>query len=105
MIANGFFKMPTRAAERLGMEGVHPHLLHHACSFQLMNRTVDTRTRAATSGIGRSRRGLATPRWMPGALMAFCRTEPRARAHLEPEIRARTVRGAADAKLAARWVH
>jgi integrase len=50
MTANGFFKMLTRAAESVGMDGVHPHLLRHACGFKLVNQGVDTRTLAAYLG-------------------------------------------------------
>jgi integrase-like protein len=50
MTANGFFKMLSRAAESIGMEGVHPHLLRHACGFKLVNQGVDTRTLAAYLG-------------------------------------------------------
>ena len=47
---NGFFKMLTRAAESIGMAGVHPHLLRHATGFKLVNQGVDTRTLAAYLG-------------------------------------------------------
>jgi len=47
---NGFFKMLARAAESIGMEGVHPHLLRHATGFKLVNQGVDTRTLAAYLG-------------------------------------------------------
>jgi type 1 fimbriae regulatory protein FimB/type 1 fimbriae regulatory protein FimE len=50
MTANGFFKMLARAAESIGMDGVHPHLLRHACGFKLVNAGVDTRTLAAYLG-------------------------------------------------------
>jgi site-specific recombinase XerD len=50
MTANGFFKMLSRAAESIGMDGVHPHLLRHACGFKLVNQGVDTRTLAAYLG-------------------------------------------------------
>ena len=41
--ANGFFKTLSRAAESIGMADVHPHLLRHACGYDLANRGVDTR--------------------------------------------------------------
>jgi site-specific recombinase XerD len=47
---NGFFKTLARAAESIGMEGVHPHLLRHATGFRLVNQGVDTRTLAAYLG-------------------------------------------------------
>ena len=50
MTANGFFKMLQRAAASIGMDGVHPHLLRHACGFKLVNQGVDTRTLAAYLG-------------------------------------------------------
>jgi site-specific recombinase XerD len=50
MTANGFFKMLSRAAESIGMGGVHPHLLRHACGFKLVNQGVGTRTLAAYLG-------------------------------------------------------
>jgi type 1 fimbriae regulatory protein FimB/type 1 fimbriae regulatory protein FimE len=50
MTANGFFKMLSRAAESIGMDGVHPHLLRHATGFYLVNRGTDTRTLAAYLG-------------------------------------------------------
>jgi site-specific recombinase XerD len=50
MTASGFFKMLTRAAESIGMNGVHPHLLRHATGFHLVNKGTDTRTLAAYLG-------------------------------------------------------
>jgi site-specific recombinase XerD len=50
MTANGFFKMLSRAADAIGMESVHPHLLRHGCGFKLVNQGVDTRTLAAYLG-------------------------------------------------------
>jgi len=50
MTANGFFKMLQRAATSIGIDGVHPHLLRHACGFKLVNQGVDTRTLAAYLG-------------------------------------------------------
>jgi site-specific recombinase XerD len=50
MSSNGFFKMLTRAADIMGMGGVHPHLLRHACGFKLVNQGIDTRTLAAYLG-------------------------------------------------------
>jgi site-specific recombinase XerD len=47
---SGFFKMLRRAAESIGMEDVHPHLLRHGCGFKLVNQGVDTRTLAAYLG-------------------------------------------------------
>src|SRR5262249_13797783 len=43
-------KMLARAAESIGMAGVHPHLLRHATGFKLVNQGVDTRTLAAYLG-------------------------------------------------------
>jgi len=42
--------MLARAAESVGMAGVHPHLLRHATGFKLVNQGVDTRTLAAYLG-------------------------------------------------------
>jgi len=50
MTPNGFFKSLSRASESIGMEGIHPHLLRHACGFKLVNQGVDTRTLAAYLG-------------------------------------------------------
>jgi site-specific recombinase XerD len=50
MTASGFFKTLTRAAASIGMTGIHPHLLRHACGFKLVNDGVDTRTLAAYLG-------------------------------------------------------
>jgi site-specific recombinase XerD len=50
MTANGFFKMLGRAAESVGMNGIHPHLLRHGTGFKLVNQGVDTRTLAAYLG-------------------------------------------------------
>jgi len=50
MTANGFFKMLSRAAASIGMDGIHPHLLRHGCGFKLVNQGVDTRTLAAYLG-------------------------------------------------------
>jgi type 1 fimbriae regulatory protein FimB/type 1 fimbriae regulatory protein FimE len=47
---SGFFKMLRRAAESIGMNDVHPHLLRHGCGFKLVNDGVDTRTLAAYLG-------------------------------------------------------
>src|SRR5215472_12873174 len=47
---NGFFKTLARAAESIGMAGVHPHLLRHATGFKLFKQGVDTRTLAAYLG-------------------------------------------------------
>ena len=49
MTANGF-KMLSRAAESIGINGVHPHLLRHACGLKLVNQGVDTRTLGAYLG-------------------------------------------------------
>jgi site-specific recombinase XerD len=50
LTTNGFFKMLSRAADSIGMEGVHPHLLRHGTGFKLVNDGVDTRTLAAYLG-------------------------------------------------------
>jgi integrase len=43
--AAGFARMLGRAAHSAGLEDlkVHPHMLRHACSYELANRGVDTR--------------------------------------------------------------
>src|SRR5215813_10227682 len=43
-------QMLARAAESVGMAGVHPHLLRHATGFKLVNQGVNTRTLAAYLG-------------------------------------------------------
>lgn len=48
--ANGFFKTLSRTAVSIALGDVHPHLLHHACGFKLVNDGVDTRTLAAYLG-------------------------------------------------------
>jgi site-specific recombinase XerD len=50
MTAQIFRKMLRRAADAIGMVGVHPHLLRHGCGFRLVNMGVDTRTLAAYLG-------------------------------------------------------
>jgi site-specific recombinase XerD len=50
MTSSGFFKMLSRAAESAGIDGVHPHILRHACGYKLVNDGVDTRTIAAYLG-------------------------------------------------------
>jgi site-specific recombinase XerD len=40
----------ARVADRIGMAGVHPHLLRHGCGFALVNKGTDTRTIAAFLG-------------------------------------------------------
>jgi site-specific recombinase XerD len=47
---DGFFKMLTRAADSIGMDDVHPHLLRHGTGYKLVNDGVDTRTLAAYLG-------------------------------------------------------
>jgi site-specific recombinase XerD len=34
----------------LGLDGVHPHLLHHACGFKLVNQGMDSLSLAAYLG-------------------------------------------------------
>jgi integrase len=48
MSANGFYRMLARAADSIGMAGVHP--LRHGCGFALVNKGTDTRTIAAFLG-------------------------------------------------------
>jgi type 1 fimbriae regulatory protein FimE len=50
MSPSGFFKMLRRTAEGIGLQGVHPHILRHACGYKLVNDGVDTRTIAAYLG-------------------------------------------------------
>jgi type 1 fimbriae regulatory protein FimB/type 1 fimbriae regulatory protein FimE len=50
MTPRGFELMLDRAAESIGMAGVHPHLLRHGCGFKLVNDGVDTRSIAAYLG-------------------------------------------------------
>jgi type 1 fimbriae regulatory protein FimE len=50
MTASGFYRMLGRAAQSIGIEDVHPHLLRHACGFKLVNQGVDTRSLAAYLG-------------------------------------------------------
>jgi type 1 fimbriae regulatory protein FimB/type 1 fimbriae regulatory protein FimE len=50
MSSSGFFKMLRRTAEWIGLRGVHPHILRHACGYKLVNDGVDTRTIAAYLG-------------------------------------------------------
>jgi integrase len=50
MSPSGFFKMLRRTAEGIGLRGVHPHILRHACGYKLVNDGVDTRTIAAYLG-------------------------------------------------------
>jgi type 1 fimbriae regulatory protein FimB/type 1 fimbriae regulatory protein FimE len=42
--------MLARAAESIGMAGVHPHPLRYATGFRLVNQGLDTRTLAAYLG-------------------------------------------------------
>ena len=50
MTTRGFALMLERAAQSIGMTGVHPHLLRHGCGFKLVNDGVDTRSIAAYLG-------------------------------------------------------
>jgi integrase len=50
MSPSGFFKMLRRTAEGIGLRGVHPHILRHACGYKLVNDGIDTRTIAAYLG-------------------------------------------------------
>ena len=44
MTGDGFDKMLRRAAEAIGMDGVHAHLLRHAAGYRLVNEGRDTRS-------------------------------------------------------------
>lgn len=50
MTRNGFAKLLTKAAVKAGLDGVHPHLLRHACGFKLVNQGMDTLSLAAYLG-------------------------------------------------------
>ena len=50
MTRNGFYKLLEKAADKAGIDGVHPHLLRHACGFYLVNRGTDTLSLAAYLG-------------------------------------------------------
>jgi type 1 fimbriae regulatory protein FimB/type 1 fimbriae regulatory protein FimE len=50
MTRNGFYKRLAKAAAKAGIEGVHPHLLRHACGFKLVNDGMDTLSLAAYLG-------------------------------------------------------
>lgn len=50
MTRNGFFKLLQKAAEKAGLDDVHPHLLRHATGFKLVNDGVDTLSLAAYLG-------------------------------------------------------
>jgi len=50
MTRNAFYKMLEKAAGKAGLEGVHPHLLRHACGFKLVNQGMDTLSLAAYLG-------------------------------------------------------
>jgi site-specific recombinase XerD len=50
MTRNGFHKLLEQAATRAGIDGVHPHLLRHACGFKLVNQGMDTLSLAAYLG-------------------------------------------------------
>ncbi|HKM69586.1 MAG TPA: tyrosine-type recombinase/integrase [Stellaceae bacterium] len=36
MTSSGFFKMLSRTAQSAGIDGVHPHILRHACGYKLV---------------------------------------------------------------------
>jgi type 1 fimbriae regulatory protein FimB/type 1 fimbriae regulatory protein FimE len=46
----GFGKMISRAGEAAKLNGVHPHMLRHACGYALANRGHDTRALQAYLG-------------------------------------------------------
>jgi type 1 fimbriae regulatory protein FimB/type 1 fimbriae regulatory protein FimE len=46
----GFAKMVARAGEAAKLNGVHPHMLRHACGYALANRGHDTRALQAYLG-------------------------------------------------------
>jgi site-specific recombinase XerD len=46
----GFAKMVARAGEAAKLDGVHPHMLRHACGYALANRGHDTRALQAYLG-------------------------------------------------------
>jgi type 1 fimbriae regulatory protein FimB/type 1 fimbriae regulatory protein FimE len=46
----GFAKMVARAGEAAKLQGVHPHMLRHACGYALANRGHDTRALQAYLG-------------------------------------------------------
>jgi site-specific recombinase XerD len=50
MTRNGFYKILAKAAAKAGLDGVHPHLLRHACGFKLVNDGMDTLSLAAYLG-------------------------------------------------------
>jgi type 1 fimbriae regulatory protein FimB/type 1 fimbriae regulatory protein FimE len=50
MTRNAFFKWLAKAAAKAGIDGVHPHLLRHACGFKLVNDGMDTLSLAAYLG-------------------------------------------------------
>jgi len=50
MTRNGFYKRLAKAAANAGIDGVHPHLLRHACGFKLVNDGMDTLSLAAYLG-------------------------------------------------------
>jgi type 1 fimbriae regulatory protein FimB/type 1 fimbriae regulatory protein FimE len=50
MTRNGFYKLFAKAAERAGINDVHPHLLRHGCGYRLVNQGVDTLSLAAYLG-------------------------------------------------------
>ena len=50
MTRQAFGKMLRETASRAGLDGVHPHLLRHACGYKLANDGHDTRALAAYLG-------------------------------------------------------
>jgi type 1 fimbriae regulatory protein FimB/type 1 fimbriae regulatory protein FimE len=50
MTRQAFDKLLRKAASGAGLEGVHAHLLRHACGFKLVNQGLDTLSLAAYLG-------------------------------------------------------
>jgi integrase len=50
MTRRAFDKLLRKAAQAVGLDGVHPHLLRHACGFRLVNMGLDTLSLAAYLG-------------------------------------------------------
>jgi site-specific recombinase XerD len=42
MTRNGFFKLLEKAADRAGIDDVHPHLLRHGTGYYLVNKGMDS---------------------------------------------------------------
>jgi len=50
MTRNAFYKILEKAATKVGLDNVHPHLLRHGCGFKLVNDGMDTLSLAAYLG-------------------------------------------------------